>query len=348
MADVVDRQVQAGLDIVDDGEFGKAIWHWYIFERLTGFERREWNEPYFKGRDRDRFSEFYDYAEGTVREAPGGPTSELFFGHDELWVNTLMTQPVCTGPVTYEPEAVQRDIENLKAALDGHDVSDVFYPTVALASIEVGVGNEHYDSDEDLREALVTAMREEYRQVADAGFVLQVDDAWTPALWDHEPDMDMKTYRTFIEDRIEKLNYALEGIPEEQIRYHICWGSWHEPHAEDVELKHIIDLVLKVKAGAYLFEAADVRHEHEYHLWEDTKLPDGKVIVPGVVTHSTNLIEHPELVAERIGNFAKLVGKENVIAGTDCGMGARIHPELGWAKLEALAQGAKLASDRLY
>ena len=348
VADVVRKQAEVGIDVPNDGEFGKSIWHWYIFDRLNGFERRPWQEAYFVGRDRDRYRAFYEWADSTWRDAPGGPTGELFYGHDEFWVGSLQTQPVCTSPVTYRPEAVQRDIANLQAALQEVQVAEAFYPSVAPASIEVGVGNEHYASGRDLLDALVRAMREEYLAIVDAGFVLQVDDAWIPALWDHEADIEWETYRAFCIERIDALNQALEGIPEDRIRYHICWGSWHGPHSADIPLPDIADLMLRVKAGAYVFEAANVRHAHEYHLWERVKLPDGKIIIPGVVTHSTNLIEHPELVAERIGQFAERVGRENVIAGTDCGMGARIHPELGWGKLEALVQGAELASRALW
>jgi 5-methyltetrahydropteroyltriglutamate--homocysteine methyltransferase len=243
---------------------------------------------------------------------------------------------------------VERDIENFKAALGSVHAVDAFYPTVAPASIEVGVKNEHYPTDRDLLYALADAMREEYRALADAGLLLQVDDAWIPALWDHEASIDRETYRNFCFERVEALNYALAGIPEDRVRYHICWGSWHGPHATDIPLAEVVDIMLRVNAGAYTFEAANVRHQHEYHLWESVKLSPGKIIIPGAVTHSTNLIEHPELVAERIVNFAERVGRENVIAGTECGMGARIHPQLGWAKLESLVEGARLATKSLW
>jgi 5-methyltetrahydropteroyltriglutamate--homocysteine methyltransferase len=192
------------------------------------------------------------------------------------------------------------------------------------------------------------AIREEYKAIVDAGFVLQVDDAWVPAMWDREPDYDLETYRRYAADSIEVLNHALDGLPEDRIRYHLCWGSWHGPHAHDVPLASIVDIMLRVKAGAYLIEAANSRHEHEYHLWEDVKLPDGKILVPGVVTHATNQVEHPELVAERITRYADRLGRENVMAGADCGFGSRIHPEIGWAKLASLAEGAALASGRIW
>ena len=340
VADVVRRQVEAGIDIVDDGEFGKSIWQWYVTERLGGIEREEHQRPPLRGRDQDLFADFYAYAQQTP--------DVLFHGSDRAFWASIATRPVCVGPITYTSGPVERDIANLKAALDGLDVVDAFMPAVAPASAEVDMGNEHYATQEELLWALADALREEYRAIVDAGFQLQVDDAWIPALWDHEPELDLETYRTYCRSRVEALNHALDGIPEERVRYHLCWGSWHGPHATDIPLAEIVDLMLEVNAGVYSVEAANVRHEHEYHLWEDVELPEGKKLAPGVVTHSTNLIEHPELVAERIVRFAERVGRENVIASTDCGMGSRIHPQLGWAKLEELSEGARLATQRLW
>jgi 5-methyltetrahydropteroyltriglutamate--homocysteine methyltransferase len=219
---------------------------------------------------------------------------------------------------------------------------------VAPASIEVGLTDEYYGSHDDLMRALADALREEYRAIIDAGFILQVDDAWVPAMWDRSPDYDLDSYRRYAADSIDVLNHALDGLPADRIRYHLCWGSWHGPHASDVSLAHIADIMLRVNAGAYLIEAANSRHEHEYHLWEDLKLPEGKILIPGVVTHATNIIEHPELVAERITRYADRLGAENIIAGADCGFGGRIHPDLGWAKLSALVEGAALASRRIW
>jgi 5-methyltetrahydropteroyltriglutamate--homocysteine methyltransferase len=338
--DVVRRQTEIGLDLVDDGEFGKSIWQLYAAERLGGVELREVSGPPLRGRDVEEFGEFYAYAMATP--------DVLFHGSDRAFWQALSTRPTAVAALEYRPESVQRDIANLKAALEGTDVVDAFMPAVAPASIEIDFGNEHYDSQEDLLYAIADALREEYRLILDAGFQLQVDDAWIPALWDREPGLELDEYRRFAAIRIDALNHALEGLPEERVRYHLCWGSWHGPHAHDVPLAEIVDLMLRVNAGTYLIEAANVRHEHEVHLWETVKLPDGKKLAPGVVTHSTNLIEHPALVAERIVRFAERVGAENVIASTDCGMGSRIHPELGWAKLEALVAGARLASDRLF
>jgi 5-methyltetrahydropteroyltriglutamate--homocysteine methyltransferase len=340
VAEVVRRQVEAGVDIVDDGEFGKSIWQWYVTERLGGIERREHEAPPLRGRDHIQFADFYAYA----NETP----DVLFHGTDRAFWASIATRPVCVGAITYQPGPLERDIANLRAALRGADAVDAFMPAVAPASVEVDMGNEHYATQEELLWALAEAMKEEYRAIVEAGFQLQVDDAWIPALWDHEPELDLETYRRFCRSRIEALNHALEGLPEERIRYHLCWGSWHGPHATDIPLGEIVDLMLQVNAGVYSVEAANVRHEHEYHLWEDVELPAGKKLAPGVVTHSTNLIEHPELVAERIVRFAERIGRENVIASTDCGMGSRIHPQLGWAKLEALSEGARLASNRLW
>jgi 5-methyltetrahydropteroyltriglutamate--homocysteine methyltransferase len=344
VAEVVQRQVEAGVDVVDDGEYGKTIWQWYVTERLTGFERRPFEEPIFKGRDRDLFPKFYEFADRNV------PRSLFYKDENEPdpWFGAITTQPVCVGEIRYRPEAVQRDIENLQAALSGSGAVEAFYPVAAPISVAVAMKNEHYPSEEEFLWALAEAMKEEYRAIIDAGLVLQVDDAWLPALWDREADLDLTTYRGRCEGYIEALNHSLAGLPEDRIRYHLCWGSWHGPHVSDVPLADIVDLMLKVKAAAYSVEAANVRHEHEYHLWERVRLPEGKVLIPGVVTHSTNLIETPGLVAERIVQYAERVGKENVIASTDCGFGARIHPELGWAKLRALAEGAELATRSLW
>ena len=339
VADVVRRQAAVGIDIVDDGEFGKSIWQWYVTERLGGLTRKEYEAPPLRGRDHERFADFYEYAQKTP--------DVLFHGTDRAFWASIATRPVCVGPITYEPGPLERDIANLKAALEGVDVTDVFMPAVAPASAEVDMGNEHYETQDELLWALAEALREEYRLIVEAGFQLQVDDAWIPALWNQRPDLDLETYRSFCASRIEALNHALAGLPEDRIRYHLCWGSWHGPHATDIPLADIVDLMLTVRAGIYSIEAANVRHEHEYRLWETVKLPDGRKLAPGVVTHSTNLIEHPELVAERIVRFAERVGPENVIASTDCGMGSRIHPELGWAKLATLAEGARLASARV-
>jgi 5-methyltetrahydropteroyltriglutamate--homocysteine methyltransferase len=342
VADVVRRQADTGIDIVDDGEFGKTMWTRYIVDRLDGVGARARSladDPVVQGRDQAQFPEFYAWAEGNAN----------LFGYmaDSYFFTPIATSPVVTGPLRYRPEAVRRDIDNLKAALAGDPDREAFLPTVAPASLIVGLGDEHYGSEDELLRASADVLREEYRAIIDAGFLLQVDDAWVPATWDRRPDWDSSDYRRYAAQSIEVLNHALAGLPADRIRYHLCWGSWHGPHANDVPLAAIADLMLRVNADAFLVEAANSRHEHEYHLWEDLKLPDGKILVPGVVTHATNIIEHPELVAERIVRYADRVGAENVIAGADCGFGSRIHPELGWAKLAVLAEGAALASARV-
>jgi 5-methyltetrahydropteroyltriglutamate--homocysteine methyltransferase len=223
----------------------------------------------------------------------------------------------------------------------------LFLTSTAPASLEVYRSNEYYASEEDFLVALAEALREEYQAIVDAGILLQVDDAWLPALWDRIGiGMGLAAFQRRCVVRVEALNHALRGIPEDRIRYHLCWGSWHGPHAHDLELKHLVDILLSVKAQAYLIEGANARHEHEYAVWETVKLPEGKILIPGVITHSTDVVEHPELVCQRILRFTKLLGKENVIAGADCGFGGRTHPQIAWAKLRSLVDGAKLASAR--
>ena len=259
----------------------------------------------------------------------------------------------CTGEIAYDSSALLRDIARLKTALAAVDVTDAFLPVVAPASV-YWLRNEHYPSEEAFIFAVADALHEEYKGIVDAGFLVQVDDAVLLHEYDSILSLggSVEDYRRWAELRIDALNHALEGIPEERIRYHVCYGSWHGPHVFDPPLAELIDLVLKVRARYYLIEQANPRHEHEWRLWEDVKLPEGKVLVPGVVTHHTNVVEHPELVAERLVRLAKLVGPENVMGGTDCGFaqGAfiqRVHPSIQWAKLEALAEGARLATRQL-
>jgi 5-methyltetrahydropteroyltriglutamate--homocysteine methyltransferase len=346
VADVVRRQVATGIDVIDDGEFGKTMWTQYVIDRLDGVDSRDpaaAADPRMKGRlrgrDREQFPDFYGWADANA----------TLFGYmeDSYFFSPLARQPVVTGPLGYRPEAIERDIANLRAALADEPDREAFLPVVAPASIEVGLADEHYRDRDELMRALADVLAQEYRAIIEAGFLLQVDDAWVPASWDRNPDYDLAAYRRYAAESIEVLNHALDGLPADRIRYHLCWGSWHGPHRNDVPLADIADIMLRVNAGAYLIEAANSRHEHEYHLWEDVRLPDGKILIPGVVTHATNTIEHPELVAERITRYARRLGAENVIAGADCGFGSRIHPELGWAKLSALAEGAALASARL-
>ena len=338
--DIVRRQAEVGIDVPSDGEFGKAIsWNQYVVERLSGFELREIPKGYrpgIPGADRTRFKEFY--AELDQREPMANPRLVA-----------------CVGPVKYIGQGVvQRDIANFKAALQGLKVEDAFMPVVAPSSVLPDRKNEYYEREEDWLEAITEAMRVEYKMIVDAGLVLQIDDARAAAAFDRMvPPGTMEDYLRWLAKFVESLNRALEGIPEDRIRYHICWGSWPGPHVSDVGLKDIVHLVLKVKAGAYVIESANPRHEHEWRVWRDVKLPPGRILIPGVISHATNIVEHPELIAERLERFASVVGRENVMAGTDCGFAQgtfyrRVHPSIMWAKLEALVEGARIASKRLW
>jgi 5-methyltetrahydropteroyltriglutamate--homocysteine methyltransferase len=334
---VVQRQRDVGIDIVNEGEYTKGgDWLSFVESRFGGFEQRP--QPagetplVAQGKDREAFEQFYHYAtdRGTLFYTPGKQIRSV----RPIWV--------CTGPITYTGHAeLEREINLLKSAAGG---DEVFLTSTAPASIEVYRRNEYYRNPTDYLLALADALAVEYRAIVDAGIVLQIDDAWLPALWDRIGiGMGMDAFRKRCRDRVAILNHALKGLPSDRVRYHLCWGSWHGPHAFDLEMKDIVDIMLEVNAGAYLFEAGNVRHEHEWQVWENVKLPDGKIIVPGVVSHATDTIEHPELVSQRLLRFAKIVGPGNVIAGTDCGFGGRSHPQIAWAKLRALADGAALA-----
>ena len=259
------------------------------------------------------------------------------------------TGPVCIGPLTYTGhDAIKADIANFKAALPAAGIAEGFMTAVAPGSA-YRIGNSYYKSDEEFLYACAEAMREEYKAIVDAGLILQLDDPATATGWDMiNPEPTLEDYQKFTMVRVEALNHAMRGLPQERIRFHLCWGSWHGPHTTDIPMRDIVDVMLAVNAGAYSFEAGNVRHEHEWKVWQEVKLPDDKIILPGVVSHATNVVEHPELVADRILRFANLVGRERVIASTDCGLGGRVHPQIAWAKLEALAQGAALASRQLW
>ncbi len=341
VAAVVKRQAEAGVDVVSDGEFGKSIsWSQYVLERLSGFERRpiktDTANPFKRGADRAKFSEFYaelDAAEGVA----------------------TTSDSVCVGPIKYTGQAeLQRDIDNFKAALGGAKVEEAFLPVAAPASVIPDRKNEYYKNDDELLAAIGEAMRTEYRMIVDAGFLVQLDDARNAVTYDRMvPPASFEDYRKWLARQVEVINYAIEGIPQDRIRYHVCWGSWPGPHTTDVPLKDIADLILKVKVGAYVIEGANPRHEHEWKVWKDAKLGAGQVLIPGVISHATNVVEHPELVAERIVRLANIVGRENVIAGTDCGFAQgpfhrRVHPSIMWAKLEAMAEGARIASRELW
>jgi len=365
VADVVRQQKDAGIDIPDDGEFGKATtqaydygaWQSYIFARVSGFSpavevpkerlRRAGSFGVALARFRDRrdwqtFGEFYrDPAGGAFGTGKLGETRGGGIGGGR--------RPVCSGPIRYTGHAaLKADIDNLKAALAAAGVAQGFMCSVAPGSC-ARTEDAFYKDDEEYVYAVAEALREEYKAIVEAGLTLQLDDPGLPDSWDMaNPEPPLEAYRKFARLRIEAMNHALRGLPQERIRYHICWGSWHGPHVTDIPLRDIVDLVLEVNAGEYSIEAGNVRHQHEWKVWQEVKLPEGKVLVPGVVSHATNVVEDPELVAERIVRFAGVVGRDNVIAGTDCGLGGRVHPQIAWAKLRALAEGARLASRQLW
>jgi len=339
VTDVVRRQAVAGIDVVSDGEFGKSIsWSQYALERLSGFERRpiKGANPWARGADREKFAEFY--AELDAHDPPA----------------TTM-ESVCVGPIAYSNTAeVERDIANFKSALQTCKVEEAFLPVAAPASVIPDRRNEYYKNDDECLRAIGEAMGVEYRIIVEAGLLVQLDDARSAVTFDRMvPPESFDDYRKWLERQIEITNYAIAGLPREKIRYHVCWGSWPGPHVTDVAFKDIVDLILKLNVGAFVIEGANPRHEHEWRVWEEVKLPDGCLLIPGVISHATNIVEHPELVAERIVRLARLVGRENVIAGTDCGFAQgpfyrRVHPSIMWAKLEALADGAKLATRQLW
>jgi 5-methyltetrahydropteroyltriglutamate--homocysteine methyltransferase len=355
VAEAVRAQHEVGIDVVGDGEFGHPMgedydfgpWLRYVFERLGGVEitskaatppQRASDElalgPMSERRDWVLFSEAYGDPHSGVALPAWNP--------DDPW-------PVVRGPITYAGRhALERDIANFKAALGAAGLEDGFLNAVGPASC-ARLANEHYATDEELLYACADTMREEYKAIIDAGFMLQIDDPVIADNWDQiNPAPSLEAYRRFTQVRIEALNHAIRGLPSERIRFHLCWGSWHGPHVTDIPLADIVDLMLGVEVGAYSFEAANVRHEHEWRVWQERKLPEGTRLLPGVVSHATNVVEHPELVADRICRYAEIVGRENVIASTDCGLGGRVHPQIAWAKLEALVQGAAIASERLW
>jgi len=355
VATVVRRQREAGIDVPGDGEFGKPMgqrvnygsWWRYSWQRLGGIEPGEDSlyemQPHRSSpghivltsfgdrRDRARFAAAYNDPQSGITTGPRPPA------------------PVCTGPLTYTgADMIRDDIARFKAALTAAGIAEGFMTAVAPASC-ARIGNRYYRSDEEFLFACAEAMREEYRAIVDAGLILQFDDPCIAEGWDQvNPEPSVAEYQRLATNWIEALNHAIRGLPPDRLRFHLCWGSWHGPHVTDIPLRDIVEIMLKAKVGGYSFEAGNVRHEHEWKVWRDVKLPDDKLILPGVVSHATNVVEHPELVAERILRFANLVGRERVIASTDCGLGGRVHPDIAWAKLEALAQGAALASKQLW
>jgi 5-methyltetrahydropteroyltriglutamate--homocysteine methyltransferase len=349
---VVADQLMAGIAIPNDGEFGKpmraasdlAAWGTYVFGRLTGFG------PAPLG------------AAAPARTAPGQPMRivgerweqrefDEFYDASGM-VPSVASRPCCVGPISYSgAEAVQRDVANLKAAVDAAGIEEAFMTSIAVGTVETFCRGQDacYKSAEAFLDGIAKAMAVEYRAIVDAGFVLQLDDPGLPDTWDMlDPHPTLAEYRRYAMLRVEALNHALHGIPEDRVRHHICWGSWHGPHTTDLPLRDIVDVMLNVKAQAYSVEAGNVRHEHEYKVWRDVKLPEGKILIPGVVSHATNVVEHPEVVANRLIAYANVVGRENVIAGTDCGLGGRVHPQIARAKLKALSEGAQLATRQLW
>jgi 5-methyltetrahydropteroyltriglutamate--homocysteine methyltransferase len=333
--EIVGRQVALGIDVIDDGEYGKPSFVSYINERLGGYEvdtragpRNQW----LSSREGQSFPEFY---------ALTHPAS-------------THTHMICTGPITYKGHSqLKRDIANLKAALQGVAVEEVFMPAISPSNIEDWQKNAYYKSQEEYVFAIAEAMREEYKAIVDAGFLVQIDDPRLVTYYIIHPEASIEDCRKWAELRIAALNHALRDIPPEKIRFHTCYGINMGPRIHDMELKDIVDLILTIRAGAYSFEAANPRHEHEWKVWKNVKLPDGKILIPGVISHSTILVEHPELVADRIVRYAEIVGRENVIAGSDCGFATfagskEVHPSIVWAKLKALSDGARIASRQLW
>lgn len=360
VAEVVQRQVDAGITVPNDGEYGKSMsgkidygaWWSYSFQRLGGLTLREGGMgmvPHVESAPGDvRLTNFAHRRDWVAfAKAYRDPTSGIRMSDGET--DPLAAFPIATGPVTYTgQDAVASDVAHMKAAMAANGVTEGFITAVSPGSA-ARVGNEHYATEEEFIFACADALREEYQAIVDGGLILQIDDPSIAENYDQiTPEPSVEDYLRFTRVRVDALNHALAGIPPDRVRFHLCWGSWHGPHTTDIEFKHIVDLVLSINAGGYTFEAANARHEHEWRVWETATLPEGKVIIPGIVGHATNVVEHPELVADRIETFARLVGRENVIASTDCGLGGRVHSQIAWAKLEALAKGAEIATRRLF
>jgi len=335
VAEVAQKQIECGVDIVNDGELGKSNFSRYARERLSGFVERPAG-PDFKptsifGRDMIEFPDYFNR---------GGRTS---IGHHSRVF-------YCAEPLKYVGhDEVKADIENLRAALHGKQFEEAFLPAIAPGTMEHWMKNEYYPTEEAYLFAIADAMHEEYKAIVNAGFVLQIDDPDLADAWQMFPQMSAADYRKYQEMRIDALNHGLRDLPIDRVRFHMCWGSYHGPHKYDIPLKDIVDIILKVRAGAYSIEASNPCHEHEWRVWEDVKLPDGKILIPGVVGHYSDFIEHPQAIADRLVRYAKIMGRENVMAGTDCGIGSRVgHPQVGWAKFQAMAEGARMATKELW
>ena len=343
VAEIVQQQVDHDLDVIDDGEVSKPSFVTYATERLGGLELRPADpiatSTFAGSREHLAFPEFYA---AVGAPSPGG------VGRDRPM------RSVCTGPIRYVGhDAVRRDVANLEAALQDVDAVEAFLPAISPSNVQAYITNEFYPSDEELQVAIADALHEEYTAIAEAGLLVQIDDPRLVTQYIRDPSLSVEECRRWAERHVEILNHALRGIPEEQIRFHTCYSINIGPRVHDMQLEDIVDVILKIRAGAYSFEAANPRHEHEWQVWESVKLADGKLLIPGVITQSTVLVEHPELVAQRIERFAGVVGRENVIAGADCGFATfagstEIHPAIAWAKLDALVEGARLASSRLW
>ncbi|HLY63950.1 MAG TPA: cobalamin-independent methionine synthase II family protein [Chloroflexota bacterium] len=342
--DVVRNQAELGMDIVNDGEHNKSGFSAYTPSRLTGFEMRE-QPPLTRRPTRDALAFPNVYAEQRAMYSTRPVRTAKRGGRTTL---------VCTGPITYVgQDEVRTDVENLRGALQAAGVEEGFMTAIAPTDLAGYYANEHYRSDEEYATALADAMRHEYQAIVDSGLILQIDDPRLATHYDRSPELSIEQCRAFMEGQVELLNYALRGIPPEKVRYHTCYSVNVAPRVHDLELKHYVDLMLRINAGAYSIEAANPRHEHEWQIWQDVKLPEGKALIPGVVSHCEYLVEHPELVAQRIVRFACVVGRERVIASNDCGFatsaaGDEVHPDVAWAKLQALSEGARLASKELW
>jgi 5-methyltetrahydropteroyltriglutamate--homocysteine methyltransferase len=356
VSEIVKRQKQAGISITNDGEFGKSMgqrvnyraWLNYIYHRVDGLEipppggaeppprKKHPGElipvDLMDRRDRKQFIRAYTDPDHPISTGPGRPP-----------------RPVCVAPMKYNGHAaIKSDVEHFKSALVANSITEGFMSSIGPGSA-CRMGNVYYKSDEDFMFAWADVLHEEYKAIIEGGMILQIDDPSIADNWDAiVPEPSVEAYEKFTMVRVEALNHALRGLPPDRIRFHLCWGSWHGPHVTDIPMRDIVKVMLKVKSQGYSFEAANVRHEHEWNVWREVKLPDDKIILPGIVSHATNVVEHPDLVAERICRFADVVGKERVIASTDCGLGGRIHPDIAWAKLETLAQGAEIATKRLW
>jgi 5-methyltetrahydropteroyltriglutamate--homocysteine methyltransferase len=339
VADVVKQQVAAGLDVVNDGEMGKPSFITYATQRLAGLEKREGTRPSPFSNTRET-RDFPDYYQSAVAE--------------QVSARRRRALMVCTSPIKYKGhEALKFDLEALRSALATAGATEAFVPAIAPSNIETTTPNEYYPTAEAYVFAIAEAMREEYRAIIDAGFLLQIDDPFLVTYYIMRPELDIAACRKWAELRVEALNAAIAGLPADRIRFHTCYSINMGPRVHDMQLKDIIDVILKVRAGGYSFEAANPRHEHEWEEWRRARVPDDKVLIPGVITQSTVLVEHPELVAQRIARFAEVVGRDRVIAGADCGFASfagsnEVHPSIVWAKFAALVEGARIASRRLW